>query len=273
MTDRLADMRRRLEHAAHRHWTYEVEQHEEGGCPFYRIHVPTRGRKLYTIMIASGIHGDEPAGVEAVLRMLEDQAVPANVALEVFPCMNPEGYQAGTRENGAGRDLNREFCVAEPAWPIDRFMAMAGSRRWDLYLDLHEDVDTEGFYMYELEEDEPCLARAIVEGVERAGFPLEPAPHLDEVLTRDGLKFSDRPAEPGLSIQRRRDLPKEATAQAIYMATRADRVLTFETPGRAPFERRVAMHQVALRALFLELQRSRSALLPNEFRAAEGRRR
>ena len=63
-------------------------------------------------------HGDEPASTEAALGLLKRiagggdptlRAALCRVTLYVVPMVNPDGATAGTRENGAGADLNRDW--------------------------------------------------------------------------------------------------------------------------------------------------------------------
>ena len=63
-------------------------------------------------------HGDEPASTEAVLGLLRRiagggdpplRAALRRATLYVVPMVNPDGATAGTRENGAGADLNRDW--------------------------------------------------------------------------------------------------------------------------------------------------------------------
>ena len=80
-----------------------------GGLPVFCIRAG-RPRRL-RVLLTGGVHGDEPAGVEAVLRFFEEDAEPwlAQVEFTALPCVNPVGYVRGTRGNGAGADINRSF--------------------------------------------------------------------------------------------------------------------------------------------------------------------
>jgi protein MpaA len=65
------------------------------------------------VLIVGCIHGNEPAGI-AIARTVAAQP---GVDLWVVPVLNPDGVAAGTRQNGHGVDLNRNFPLA---WrPID----------------------------------------------------------------------------------------------------------------------------------------------------------
>jgi murein peptide amidase A len=59
------------------------------------------------VLVVGCIHGDEPAGI-AVARRLA-QVAPAGLDLWIVPDLNPDGRAAGTRGNGHGVDLNRNF--------------------------------------------------------------------------------------------------------------------------------------------------------------------
>ena len=78
-----------------------------GGLPLLRVTVET-WRGLPTVYVNGGTHGDEPSGTEAVLRFLEGRVDrwTDRFRFDVIPCLNPSGYEAGTRENSGGVDLN-----------------------------------------------------------------------------------------------------------------------------------------------------------------------
>ena len=101
----------------------------------------TQGRALWALLItdnpdieedepefkySSTIHGDEPVGTEISLYMIDrllndygtDPRITALVddtAIWFLPLMNPDGFEAISRVNARGRDLNRSF----PAFPSD----------------------------------------------------------------------------------------------------------------------------------------------------------
>lgn len=76
--------------------------------------------KTVRLLVLCRQHGDEPASTEAVLGLLSrvsagrDAAVLkelGRVTLYLVPMVNPDGADAGTRENGVGADLNRDWGV------------------------------------------------------------------------------------------------------------------------------------------------------------------
>ncbi len=70
----------------------------------------TLGSRLahHRLLVVGCIHGNECAGI-AVARWLERASPPVDVRLWVIANLNPDGYAAGTRQNGRGVDLNRNF--------------------------------------------------------------------------------------------------------------------------------------------------------------------
>lgn len=61
------------------------------------------------VLVFGCIHGDECAGIEAARRSLELGCPAPGDGLVVVPNLNPDGLALGTRLNGRGVDLNRNF--------------------------------------------------------------------------------------------------------------------------------------------------------------------
>ncbi|MGE0761635.1 MAG: DUF2817 domain-containing protein [Bdellovibrionales bacterium] len=69
-------------------------------------------KTTHPLVMIGGVHGDEPEGVElatATLKWLKSNSQKARVPWILIPCLNPDGYKAGTRTNAAGVDLNRNY--------------------------------------------------------------------------------------------------------------------------------------------------------------------
>jgi murein peptide amidase A len=60
------------------------------------------------VLVVGCIHGNESAGI-AVATRLARGAPPSELDLWIVPDLNPDGVTAGTRGNGHGIDLNRNF--------------------------------------------------------------------------------------------------------------------------------------------------------------------
>src|SRR5690242_3816345 len=84
----------------------EVNEHArvvEGGVeyPLFRLTLP--GERW--LVITSGFHGEEPAGPLTLCHYFEAIAAYARergVGLRVYPCINPSGFEDGTRYNRSG---------------------------------------------------------------------------------------------------------------------------------------------------------------------------
>ncbi len=64
------------------------------------------------VLMVGGVHGDEPEGValaEGVFNWLSQATNEKVRPWVLIPCLNPDGYRAGTRTNGNGVDLNRNY--------------------------------------------------------------------------------------------------------------------------------------------------------------------
>ncbi len=134
--------------------------------PLYCMHYAAGRADAAWIYVSADIHGDEPAGVECAIYLLELLADEKKCNVYPFPldaynwlispCDNPYGYERNIRENAAGLDLNRMFghvC----RWPETTFITESLLRAQghgsttdvQLALDLHEDSDSDGFYLWE----------------------------------------------------------------------------------------------------------------------------
>jgi predicted deacylase len=98
----------------------------------------------------AGIHGDEPAGSHALVRLAEllvqNPALAEGYNIHLYPVCNPAGIDAGTRWSASGKDLNREFWrdSAEPEVKL-----LEGEIQKHLFhglVSLHSDDTSSGLY-------------------------------------------------------------------------------------------------------------------------------
>lgn len=68
------------------------------------------------LLLMGGVHGDEPLGVHLAQQTLEflrtdESSSSPNVSVPwvLIPCLNVDGFRRGTRVNGRGVDLNRNY--------------------------------------------------------------------------------------------------------------------------------------------------------------------
>ena len=130
------------------------------------FHRRGHGAKPKQIYISSGIHGDEPAGPLAVLKLFQEKEWPERVGISLVPCLNPAGYVRNSRENEEGIDLNRDYRAPKTRLVRAHVAWLERQPRFDVTLLLHEDWESNGFYLYELNLTQaPSLSRRIIERV------------------------------------------------------------------------------------------------------------
>ena len=123
-------------------------------------------------------------------------------------------------------------------------------REAEALIDLHTDPNAQGYYFFELKRDgvDP-LAPPILQALTQAGYPLEEKPFFAGYVGHHGL-FA--PTTAGLEEFHRR-APGLSLAE-WGLASGIARTYSFETPRHEDYERRVAMHLTALRAMLAALE-------------------
>jgi hypothetical protein len=82
----------------------------EAGRLYPAVCLESDGRR--EAVVTTGFHGEEPAGPLTVLARLQDiaqTAKAAEVALRIYPCINPSGFERGTRYNASGEKPNNDL--------------------------------------------------------------------------------------------------------------------------------------------------------------------
>ena len=199
-------------------------------------------------LISAGIHGDEPAGVRAVCEFLESgRHLPFldTWELTVLPCINPYGFEHGTRENHQEIDLNRMFREEFPPAEVALTQSIVTSSSCDLSLELHEDCESSGYYLYEKAESPQKI---------RLGFRIIEAVKDLMPINKDE-KIEGTPSERGV-IHRLKD-PKDMEwwPMALYsLANGPTHCITLETATHFPMETRIEAHITALETALSNFQ-------------------
>jgi hypothetical protein len=159
---------REIETAANRHgWTSEVF-HSSENFDWLALHRPSlvTHHSSLRIYISTGIHGDEPAGPLAALKLIQENRWPEHAEIFLLPCLNPVGFTRNTRENAGGLDLNRDYRHSRAPETLAHIAWLKRQPKFDLYLCLHEDWESHGFYLYEQNPDGKfSLAEKMIEAV------------------------------------------------------------------------------------------------------------
>ena len=222
-----------------------------------RVDVPSQERAVARLAVFAGTHGDEPAPVVTALEFLEQRmwARSPSVAFSVFPCLNPTGYDLGTRENVDGIDLNRQFARDEVP-EVRTLRAAVANDTFDTFVDAHEDPEEVGFYAYAFFSDN-TWPRLIVEAVAEQG-PIISTPEADEHPVEDGVVAHGD--EETRDKRFREYMADGEWPLPFYFYDRGIRdFITTETPGIIDLATRVAMQHAARDRLVDLLSASRSA--------------
>jgi len=180
------------------------------------------------------MHGDEPAGVEAVLQFLarDNTALLKNFSFSVIPCINPYGYVHNTRETFDDIDINRAF-ETENVAEVAIVKKALGQTQFSLAIDFHEDYDATGFYLYEGKRDEKYIGPKLATAAKAIG-PIDPedpgedAPDLAEGVYKVATSWGTQGLAPYL------------------LHFHSEHVIISETPTVWQLEQRVALHLTIL---------------------------
>lgn len=111
--------------------------------------------------------------------LLSEDRWPDRFNYWLVPCLNPEGFARNTRENEDGVDLNRDYNSGRAAVVRSHQQWLGRQPKFDLALVLHEDWESNGFYVYELNPDaQPSVAEAMTRAVSTV-CPLDLSPQIE----------------------------------------------------------------------------------------------
>ena len=202
--------------------------------PIYQIHLASSVGTSKHILITGGMHGDEPAGVEAVLQFLarDNTTLLKNFSFLVLPCINPYGYVHNTRETLDGIDINRAFETEDIA-EVAIVKKALGQTQFSLAIDFHEDYDATGFYLYEGKRDEQYIGPELATAAKAIGRidpddPGEDAPDLAEGVYKVATAWGTQGLTPYL------------------LHFHSEHVIISETPTVWHLEQRAALHLTIL---------------------------
>ncbi len=209
---------------------------DSGPLLAFTKHTPGPRPRIY---ISSGIHGDEPAPPVALLALMHDGFFDDRANWFLCPVINPTGLQNGTREDHQERDLNRDFLDRKT--PEINALTKWLNRQpcFELCICLHEDWESQGFYLYEVNRSgRSAYASEILETV-KAALPIEPATMID-----------DRPIdEPGIIRPVNDPLLRIDWPETIYLINHHTSLgYTLETPSALAMGKRVQATKLALDA-------------------------
>ncbi len=217
------------------------------GIPAY-----TRSAAGPLVLVSAGIHGDEPASPLAALAFLAQNPAP-EINWLLTPLLNPSGIALGSRENGEGFDLNRDYHQPQSKEISAHLAWLARQATPELFVSFHEDYEASGFYFYEIQSaGRPTIQQTLLQNV-REHMPIEPGPIIDgHECTGEGWFFREEAPTPEEFTELDGGFP-----EALALAQKGCPLsLTFETPThQAPIEARIQAHLTALETAIDELKK------------------
>jgi len=186
--------------------------------PAYHRGSATGQKQIY---ISAGIHGDEPASPLAVLKLFQDNRWPDHLNIWIVPCLNPQGFVLNRRENENGIDLNRDYRSLKTPLVRAHTAWLDARPRFTLSMSLHEDWESNGFYLYELNPDlQPSTADVVIRAV-REVCPIDTSPIIEGRKAENGVICANP------DLQKRPDWP-----EAFYLIHNRTRLsYTLEAPS------------------------------------------
>ncbi len=233
--------------------------------PLYCLYYSSKRANAPLFYVSAGIHGDEPAGVECATRLIEQVAAENPLTEDPFrfqgcnwlisPCDNPYGYEYNCRENTEGLDLNRMFespnRCAETSFIAATLLHSQCEQTQNSFLkkdtmedfkirmalDLHEDEDSDGFYLWERRASEhPSVGTAVVNDVAEI-CAINPTSVIEDHLNENGvITLLDKVTTKGWT--RGRYLIEQFNIPCLIL----------ETPTGLDFEKRIYVHMTAIHA-------------------------
>lgn len=213
-----------------------------GGMPRYFFLGPQGGGEYLRLGIFATIHGDEPEGALALVRLaghLEKHPdLAKGYALYLYPVCNPTGFEDRTRTSRSGKDLNREFWKGSAEPEVQWLQTEIWTHAFDGIITLHSDDTSDGLYGY-------------VNGAVLSENLLEPALQAGEThLPRDRRRRIDGfPARHGIIYE-----SFDGVLRAVPGLPHPPFEVTLETPQKAPLHRQVEAFNAALVTILEEFR-------------------
>lgn len=222
--------------------TFDI-QGETYELPRYTFIGPQGGAEPIRIGIFAALHGDEPAGAQAVVQFTQllehSPELARGYCLSLYPVCNPTGFEDNTRHSRRGLDLNREFWRHSTEPEVRLLETELSQHDFDGIISLHSDDTSHGLYGF-------------VSGATLTTHLLEPAlAAAAELLPRNDAAVID-----GFSADRgviREGYPGILSAPPGSRPRPFE--IVFETPQQAPHYTQVQAAVVALVTILTEYRK------------------
>lgn len=217
--------------------------------PVWRVAYRPLQAGLQQLLILAGLHGNETAGVDYVLTLIQglSTTTPPDVMcdIDILPLVNPWGWVHDRPNAPSGIDIAEDFTRfdSHEARILRRFLR---EKRYDLVLDLREDPRATGFYLRQYGMGRSGASAAAVDRVRSAGYP----------IASDPSRFLQRPADGIVDVSlwslRVWPLNRQLTVGGYLRRNVSANVVTVVTPPALPLADRITMQRLAVATLLAE---------------------
>lgn len=200
------------------------------GYPFIRLTINPEIEP--TLLITSGIHGNEPCGPLGIIEWLKENNIPTDLRIIIVPLINPTGFKNDIRRNGDNVDLNRGFNRSKrPAEELELFKMSMEDEKVDLLLSLHEDHGHDGIYMYYADVDE-SECKSMLQSLSKI-IP----------IVKNKTVYGDTVEDGMIYITLKNEDPKHAYSLENAVQSLGVAQITFETPVNNEAKLRTLAHK------------------------------
>ena len=228
---------------------------ESAKYPLYYVHAKSPKKVYKNIFLSAGIHGNEPAGVYALLNFLEKKAHEYldNFSFIAFPCVNPSGFEYDQRGNIDGINLNLTFngeLSSKESTIVKQFIRKSNIT-YAFAMDMHEDDTYEKvdgytmkdnpkeFYLYEVSHHKNFfIGPKIIHALECQGIPICKREQIYyEKCNKNGLILSNGILDPSY---------RDVDTLDGYLQNFTKHIFTPETPTCWSLDKRISVQMKTL---------------------------
>jgi len=186
------------------------------------------------VNVSSNVHGNEPSGADASMKLLYELAARTDCAnvlrlkrlvTFILPLQNPDGREAGTRENAYGFDMNRDwFARTQPE--TDSKVDLL--RRYPplFFIDAHEQSGTAYFFPPNADPIHHEISAQALDAINNTY-----APAMKEAAEREGFDYTNYTVYDLFFMGYGDTVPATAFGSAG---------MTFEKGGQSPYSEKTA---------------------------------
>jgi hypothetical protein len=204
---------------------------------------------LKRVLVIAGVRGYGAAGVEYALGLVRELATLPEAATlydaDILPLANPWGWVHGVGPGLNGVDIEWDFAefASHESRIIKRFLR---EKRYDLVIDLREDLEATGFYIWQYGLDSTAASERIVGDLRAKGYPIEADIRRMLLKPRNGIIAAPMWGLTLMGLVDRLSLSGYIRRNSGYV------VYSVVTPTVLPLAERIAMQRIAVETLISE---------------------